>query len=170
MERFSSGANELLERFSKRDLDKPGSRFEKRSNSEDNSMKHPTAFLVLSAMSLAACASITGTYTPACIAYEGNTIELSDGRFVWDKFTDEVSVDDAGNVIDPFPGFPVQGSYSIDEDVVRLSTDVGELMAEMYLVRNSGRVHLLTADQFEAWRKDRELDECALTLGATGDG
>jgi len=136
-------------------------------------MRQKNLGVILFAIASAGCASsanTAGTYTPACIAYEGNKIELSDGRFVWDKFTDEVSVDDAGNVIDPFPGFPVQGSYSIDEDVVRLSTDVGELMAEMHLVRNSGRVHLLTADQFEAWRKDRELDECALTLGATGDG
>ena len=126
--------------------------------------------VVILAIASAGCASsanIAGTYGPACVAFAGNTIELSDGRFVWDKFTDEVKVDDAGNVIDPFPGFPVKGSYTIDDDVVRLSTDVGELMAEMHLVRNSGRVYLLTSEEFEVWRNDRELYECALALGAT---
>ena len=38
------------------------------------------------------CASHDGTYSPGCIAYEGSKISLSDGQFVWEKFTD--SVDD----------------------------------------------------------------------------
>ena len=70
----------------------------------------------------AADTNIAGTYTPSCIAFEGNTIKLSDSRFTWDKFTDEVSIDEDGNEIDPFPGFPVRGSYVVEDDVVQRST------------------------------------------------
>ena len=95
----------------------------------------------------AADTNIAGTYTPSCIAFEGNTIKLSDSRFTWDKFTDEVSIDEDGNEIDPFPGFPVRGSYVVEDDVVRLTTDVGELAGEMHLVRRPGQVYLLTDRQ-----------------------
>ncbi|NCF25156.1 MAG: hypothetical protein GWP60_11500 [Gammaproteobacteria bacterium] len=113
----------------------------------------------------AADTNIAGTYTPSCIAFEGNTIKLSDSRFTWDKFTDEVSIDEDGNEIDPFPGFPVRGSYVVEDDVVRLTTDVGELAGEMHLVRRPGQVYLLTAAEFEAWERDGSVPACALLLG-----
>jgi hypothetical protein len=113
----------------------------------------------------AADPNIAGTYTPSCIAFEGNTIKLSDSRFTWDKFTDEVSIDEDGNEIDPFPGFPVRGSYVVEDDVVRLTTDVGELAGEMHLVRRPGQVYLLTAAEFEAWERDGSVPACALLLG-----
>jgi hypothetical protein len=109
---------------------------------------------------------VSGTYVPSCVAFEGNTIELSDNRFTWDKFTDEVSVDKAGNKVDPFPGFPVQGTYTIEDDVVSLVTDVGELAAEMYLVRRPGQVYLLTDTEHDAWQQDGTVPNCALLLGA----
>lgn len=123
---------------------------------------------------LAACAGcatdadVVGTYVPSCVAYEGNTIELSGQRFTWDKFTDEVMVDDAGNKLDPFPGFPVRGSYAIEDDVLRLTTDVGELAGELYLVRRPGQIYLLTEAEFGAWQKDGAVPDCALLLGAGG--
>ena len=109
---------------------------------------------------------VSGTYSPSCVAFEGNTIELSDSRFTWDKFTDEVTVDDAGNAVDPFPGFPVRGTYTIEADVVSLTTDVGELAAELHLVRRPGQVYLLTVREFEAWQQDGAVPNCALLLGA----
>lgn len=111
-------------------------------------------------------ANIAGTYTPSCVAFEGNTIELTDSRFTWDKFTDEVTVDDTGIEIDPFPGFPVRGTYARQDDVLRLTTDVGELAAELYLVQRPGQVYLLTEAEFEAWQKDGAVPDCALLLGA----
>jgi hypothetical protein len=111
-------------------------------------------------------ARVSGTYVPSCVAFEGSTIELSDNRFTWDKFTDEVSVDKAGNKVDPFPGFPVQGTYTIEDDVVSLVTDVGELAAEMYLVRRPGQVYLLTDTEHDAWQQDGTVPNCALLLGA----
>jgi len=117
----------------------------------------------------AGCATdseFAGTYAPSCVAYEGNTILLSGNVFTWDKFTDEVTLDDADNKVDPFPGFPVRGTYTVEDDVLRLTTDVGELAAELYLVRRPGQVYLLTAAEFEAWRQEGVVPNCALLLGA----
>ena len=126
-----------------------------------------TLFCALAvAAGCAADTNIAGTYTPSCVAFAGNTIELSDGRFTWDKFTDEVTVDAAGNRIDPFPGFPVRGTYVVEGDVVRLTTDVGELAGEMHLVQRPGQVYLLTDTEFEAWQKGGTVPNCALLLGA----
>ena len=110
--------------------------------------------------------NIAGRYSPSCVAYEGNTIELTDSRFTWDKFTDEVTVDDAGNTVEPFPGFPVRGTYAREDDVLRLTTDVGELAAELYLVHRPDQVYLLTEAEFAAWQQDGAVPECALLLGA----
>ena len=123
---------------------------------------------------LAACAGcatdadVAGLYAPSCVAFEGSTIALTDQRFTWDKFTDEVTVDNAGNRVDPFPGFPVRGTYTIDNDVLHLTTDVGELAATLHLLRRPGQVYLLTAGEFEAWQQDGEVPKCALLLG-TGE-
>jgi hypothetical protein len=58
---------------------------------------------------LSACVSHEGTYSPGCIAYVGSNITLSDGQFVWEKFTDEVVVNDDGEIVDQFPGYPLRG-------------------------------------------------------------
>jgi len=132
-------------------------------------MNKKTLLLFASLGVCSGCATgpdVTGTYSPSCVAFEGNTIELSNSRFTWDKFTDEVTVDDAGNEVDPFPGFPVRGTYTIEADVVSLTTDVGELAAELHLVRRPGQVYLLTAREFEAWQRDGTVPDCALLLGA----
>ena len=132
-------------------------------------MKAKESALLCSLAVAAGCAAdtnIAGTYTPSCIAFEGNTIELSDSRFTWDKFTDEVRIDEDGNEIDPFPGFPVRGSFVVEDDVVRLTTDVGELAGEMHLVRRPGQVYLLTAAEFGAWERDGAVPACALLLGS----
>ncbi|MDH3587066.1 MAG: hypothetical protein OEQ30_08250 [Gammaproteobacteria bacterium] len=131
-------------------------------------MNSKTLALLCSLAVAAGCAAdtnIAGTYEPSCIAFEGNTIELSDNRFTWDKFTDEVTVDNDGNKIDPFPGFPVRGTYVVEDDVVRLVTDVGELAGEMHLVRRPDQVYLLTGAEFESWQRDKAVPTCALLLG-----
>ena len=132
-------------------------------------MKTTVLILLTVLACLAGCATdarVAGTYAPSCVAFEGSTIELADSRFTWDKFTDAVAVDDAGNKIDPFPGFPVRGSYTVDDDVVSLVTDVGDLAAELYLVRRPGQVYLLTETEFDAWQQHGTVPDCALLLGA----
>ncbi len=49
---------------------------------------------ILIACLLVGCVSHEGTYSPACIAYAGSKINLTDGQFVWEKFSDSVVVDD----------------------------------------------------------------------------
>lgn len=111
------------------------------------------------------CASHDGTYSPGCIAYEGSKINLSDGQFVWQKFTDSVAVDDAGNVKNQFPGFPMQGNYRIKGQVLSLDARSGETLANMYLQEYRKRVYLLTAEEFESWERSGTVDACALVSG-----
>ena len=35
-------------------------------------------------------------------------------------------IDEDGNKVDPFPGFPVRGTYVVEDDVVRLSDGSGD--------------------------------------------
>lgn len=132
-------------------------------------MKTAVPILLITLAGLVGCATnagVTGTYAPSCVAFEGNTIELADNRFTWDKFTDEVTVDGDGNTVDPFPGFPVRGVYTIEDDVVSLVTDVGELAAELHIVRRPDQVYLLTDAEYRAWQQDGTVPDCALLLGA----
>ena len=85
--------------------------------------RQATLSLLAIAAGCANHADITGTYLPSCVAFAGSRIELSEDRFSWHKFTDEVRVDDSGNMVDPFPNFPVLGTYAIDGDTLRLTTD-----------------------------------------------
>ena len=119
----------------------------------------------LIAVLLCACASHEGTYSPGCIAYEGSKVSLSDGQFVWEKFTDSVVVDDTGNVVNQFPAYPLQGSYRIEGHAVYLQAASGESLVTMYLQQRDGRHYLLTAEQFEAWEETGHNAACALVLG-----
>ena len=121
-------------------------------------------FLVIAAL-LSGCVSHEGTYSPDCIAYEGSNIRLGDGRFVWEKFTDSVDVDDAGNIKDPFPGYPLRGSYRIKGQVLSLNAGSGESLANLYLQEYRQCDYLLTADEFETWERTGTVGACALVFG-----
>ena len=129
-------------------------------------MKRPIAGVGIALVLLLGCAGNNGTYAPDCVAFEGTTIELADGRFVMDKFTDQVEVDDTGKVRDPFPGYPVSGTYRFDGNVLHLQSDSGTELPVLYRVKTEGRYRLLTAEQFESWTTSDTIDDCALTLGA----
>lgn len=115
------------------------------------------------------CATHEGIYSPGCIAYAGSTIRLSEGQFTWEKFTDEVSVDDDGAVINPFPGYPLHGSYRIDGQTVYMESDAGQVMDNLYLHEHGRRYYLLTSKQRDAAEKTGNFDECALTPGGMSD-
>ncbi len=121
------------------------------------------------AVLLFGCASHEGTYSPGCIAYAGSNISLSDGQFVWEKFTDSVVVDDAGNVVNQFPAYPMQGTYRIEGHALYLEVASGDSLATMYLQQHDGRYYLLTAEQFEAWQKTGDENPSALVLGGHTD-
>ncbi len=124
---------------------------------------------IVTAALLFGCVSHEGTYSPDCIAYAGSNISLSDGQFVWEKFTDAVVVDDDGQIVNQFPGYPMQGTYHIHGQTLHMESDAGESTEHMYLHRRDNRQYLLTAQQFEAWEKTGEYAGCALMLGANSD-
>ena len=125
---------------------------------------------LVTAVLLVACVSHEGTYSPDCIAYAGSNISLNDGQFVWEKFTDAVVVDEDGNIVNQFPGYPMRGSYRIEGQIVHMKSDAGDAMQEMYLHTQDKRQYLLTAEQFEAWQKSGEHADCALMLKGDPDG
>lgn len=111
---------------------------------------------------LAGCASIDGTYTPGCLSHAGNSITLNGGRFVWDKFTDQVLVNDAGEKVDMYPEYPLRGRYSVEGDTVHFESYTGEPLPVMHLQRESGKTYLLTDKQRDTWLTARP--RCPLTL------
>ena len=111
---------------------------------------------------LAGCKDYEGTYSPGCIAFAGSNVTLAGERFTWDKFTDQVVVDDKGNVVNQFPGYPKRGSYEIKGKTLFLVSDTGESMPNMHVLRLGDESYLLTAQQFESWKRTGQHDVCAL--------
>ncbi len=127
-------------------------------------MRSTLTTIALTAALLTGCVSHDGTYAPSCTAFAGSEITLSDGSFVWEKFTDEVVVNDDGEAVDRFPGYPLRGSYRINGQTVRMTTGDGSAMDNMYLHRHEGNWYLYTAEQFEQWQATEAHDDCALVL------
>jgi len=119
---------------------------------------------ILLAVCVSGCLSHEGVYLPGCIAFVGDKITLGDGRFSWEKFTDEVVVDDDGVVVNQFPGYPLHGSYRIDGQSLRMESEAGETMPPMYLHRHDGRHYLLTADENALWESSGNYADCTLQI------
>lgn len=111
---------------------------------------------------LAACPSLDGLYAPACVAYAGNTIELRGDHFVWRKFTDAVVLDSDGNVVDQFPGYPLQGTYRVDGGSIVFESAQGETDVTMFPHRQDGHNYLLTGEQRDVLTQTGKLADCAL--------
>lgn len=122
--------------------------------------------LLVPALLMSACANHEGLYEPACIAYQGDRIELQDGRFTWQRYTDERTVDEAGNVVEPFPGFPKTGAYRVSSDKLELVTDDNVRLDNWFVVEHAGQRYLLNAEQHNAFREGGELPKCVLRFAA----
>jgi hypothetical protein len=120
--------------------------------------------IIVSALLFAACANHEGLYEPACIAYEGDRMTLRDGRFEWQRFTDQRSVDDDGNIVNPFPGFPKTGTYDFVAGRLELVTNDGVRLDDWFVVVQDGQRYLLTNKQHIAILDGNERPECALRL------
>lgn len=121
--------------------------------------------VVCVALLAGACVSIEGRYSPDCIAFAGDTIDLAGGRFEWDKFTDQVRTDGEGKVVDAFPEYPKQGSYRVDGDRLSMTSDSGETLPVFYLVRSGDRSYLYTQDQYSAREQGGKPARCPLVRG-----
>lgn len=130
-------------------------------------MKSIRISLIVSTLVLAACANQDGVYEPSCMAYEGNRIELRAGRFEWQRFTDQRTVDAEGNVIDPFPQYPKMGTYSVQGGRVEMTTDDNERLPDWFIVEHDGRRYLLSKKEHNAFQEAKNLSDCALALDAS---
>ena len=119
-------------------------------------------------LSLSACASIEGIYLPDCEAYAGSEIRLADGRFHWSKFTDQVVVDDDGNEVNQFPGFPLEGQYKVSGQVVTLNPGSGQPAQTLYLLDEEGAIYLLTATERAGMEAGGARPKCALRRQSPG--
>ena len=116
------------------------------------------------------CASIDGVYTPDCIAYSGDNIRLDGGRFVWDKFSDQVLVNDAGEAVDQYPEYPLRGRYRVEDDTIHFDSYTGEPLPSMHLRQEGDRTYLLTQKQYESWLNANDRPRCPLVLGGRMGG
>lgn len=123
--------------------------------------------LIALTLLLTACASHEGLYEPACIAYEGDRIELKDGRFEWHRFTDERIVDKDGTIVNPFPGFPKSGTYRIASQRLEFVTDKDLRLDDWFVVVHAKQHYLLTAPQHDTFLQSAKLPDCALRLTDT---
>ena len=124
--------------------------------------------LIGCALVLSACKPYEGLYAPSCAAYSGSEIELSGGRFSWSKFTDQVVIDEEGNKVDPFPGFPREGAYNIDGETVILTPASGEAAETLYIVVEGVDVYLLTSAENTEFLASGALPRCALKRQVSG--
>ena len=115
------------------------------------------------------CKSYDGTYSPSCVAFAGNKISLNSGEFVWEKFTDMVVLDDEGNSINQFPGYPMLGTYRVEGQTLIMESAAGETMPNMYLQERDESLHLLTADELKSLGETGEFPYCSLVLGGFTD-
>ena len=111
---------------------------------------------------LCGCSSVDGLYTPACMAYEGDEIELEDSRFTWRRFTDQRHIDENGEPVDAFPGFPKTGRYVYHDAQLDLIPDDGQAMVSFYIQNESRSKYLLTTTENAQFEHDRIMPECAL--------
>jgi hypothetical protein len=126
-------------------------------------------YLVIVAVSclLTACIAHEGIYSPACVAFAGDKIELHSGQFAWQKFTDSVDLDDNDEVVNPFPGYPMRGRYRINGQTVTIEPPTGEATINMYLHPDHERLYLLTAEQHRSWEQTGSYGDCPLVLGGS---
>lgn len=129
-------------------------------------MRLRSALTTCVAISLAACASFDGVYSPDCIAFAGDRIELDNGNFVWDKFTDQVRVNEAGEVVDGYPEYPVSGRYEREGERIIFHASTAMELPDRYLVERNRQIYLLTPKQHAAWAATGDIASCALMLGA----
>jgi len=121
------------------------------------------AALLVAILAIAGCRDFEGDYAPGCQAYAGSRIQLADGNYVWERFTDARRVDAEGNVIDPYPGYPKRGRYERSGPAFRLLDADGETLATYHLHESDSGLLLLTAEQQAAWEADGSYPDCPLT-------
>ena len=108
--------------------------------------------------------TVEGRFEPACTMFSGDIVEITGDQYVWKKFTDEIVVDDNGELGEPFPGFPRSGPIRRDGEHMRFIGTDGEPDADFHVKQRVDGVYLLTAEELESDSKDPGFWQCALKL------
>ena len=114
------------------------------------------------ALLCAACADLDGVFEPDCIAMAGDRFVFAGRTFEWHKFTDMRRVDADGKLVDPFPGYPLTGTFALRESTVELTTAAGERLDDHFLLQRGDSLYLLTRDQHAAVNAGDDLPACVL--------
>ena len=122
--------------------------------------------IIIVALLVASCANHEGQYEPNCIAFEGDKIVLREGRFEWHRFTDERKIDSDGNVVEPFPGFPKTGTYTIAKKRLKFSSSDGANLDDRFIVVHEGEHYLLSSAEHNAFVDGKAMPKCVLKLAA----
>lgn len=132
-------------------------------------MKRTNRILLPALLWVAACNDqpLEGEFGPSCIAFAGDRVTFANGRFEWDRFTDERRVDDDGNMLDPFPDYPRHGDFRVERNRVEFVPDDGERLAPRYLLERDGTLYLLERAQYEKVLAGGSLPDCALSNDQT---
>ena len=117
---------------------------------------------LLLSLCLTACSSFEGYYEPSCAAYEGDTIELNDGKFVWKKFTDVRSIGPDGKPVEPYPSFPRTGHYIRSAERIELHPDDGTSPKTYYLLQVDAASYLLSLSEWQSYQRTARVPDCAL--------
>ena len=120
--------------------------------------------ILLACITIAACTDLEGTFEPDCQAFAGDRIVFTNGTFEWHKFTDERRIDEHGNAIDPFPGYPIAGSFKVTGKRVEFVAAEGTKLDDRYLVEENNGVFLLTRQEYDAVHAGNALPRCVLRL------
>ena len=127
-------------------------------------MTKRTAILFV-AFLCSACADLEGVFEPDCIAMEGDRFVFAGRTFEWHKFTDMRRIDADGKLVEPFPGYPLKGSFVLRGSTVELTTAGGERLDDHYLFERRDSLYLLTGDQHAAVNGGGDLPACVLRRG-----
>lgn len=103
-----------------------------------------------------------GVYLPNCMALEGDRIELREGGFTWDRFTDQRRMDESGYEIDLFPQFPKSGDYQMQGGHVSFALADGAILDTRYFLEKGEAVYLLTRQEDQVIAEGGQIPECAL--------
>ena len=96
---------------------------------------------------------------------EGDRFVFSGGTFEWHKFTDERRIGADGELVDPFPGYPLKGSFVLQGPTVELTTAAGDRLEDHFLHERGDSLFLLTREQHATVTAGGEMPACVLRRG-----
>jgi len=89
-------------------------------------------------------------------------VSLSDSRFEWHKFTDQREINEQGEIIDPFPGFPKSGAFADRDGRIEFQPDDGSIIADHFVVEHLDDWFLMSQNEHQRFLTENQISNCAL--------